>query len=94
MPHPNKEIAAAIAYAEERGWRIEQGGSHAWGRMYYPQNNPDCRGGEFCIQSIWSTPKNPGNHARMLKRVVDNCLIQNCKTEEAPASTKPRSRKP
>jgi hypothetical protein len=22
---------------------------------------------------VWSTPKNPGNHARALRRAVDNC---------------------
>lgn len=32
-----------------------------------------CRCAELCITSIWSTPKNPGNHARALRRVVDNC---------------------
>jgi hypothetical protein len=39
-----------------------------------PYNDVECRCGEFCIASIWSTPKNPGNHARQLRRVVDNCL--------------------
>jgi hypothetical protein len=33
----------------------------------------DCRCGEFCITSIWSTPKSPFNHARSLRRVVDKC---------------------
>jgi hypothetical protein len=42
--------------------------------MYCPYNDAECRCGEFCIASIWSTRKNPGNHARQLKCVVDNCL--------------------
>ncbi|ACK73753.1 conserved hypothetical protein (plasmid) [Gloeothece citriformis PCC 7424] len=74
--HPNKEIRAALIYAEEKGWRIEEGGSHAWGKLYCPYNDADCRCGEFCITSIWSTPKNPSNHARQIYRVVDNCIYQ------------------
>jgi hypothetical protein len=71
--HPKKEVEGAIRYAEDHGWSIEVGGSHAWGRMYCPYNDPECRCGEFCITSIWSTPRNVVNHARQLKRVVDNC---------------------
>ncbi|MNK32126.1 hypothetical protein D3C87_505800 [compost metagenome] len=37
-----------------------------------PYNDDGCRCGEFCIACIWSTPKNPGNHARAIRRVVDN----------------------
>lgn len=74
VPHPNKEIAAALAYAEKHGWRIVQGGAHAWGKMYCPNNDPDCRCGEFGIQSIWSTPRNAENHAKLIRRVVDKCL--------------------
>src|ERR1700730_13886265 len=74
--HPKKEVEDAIRHAEENGWRVEVGGSHAWGRLYCPYNDTDCRCGEFCISSIWSTPKNPGNHARQVKRVVDNCTTR------------------
>ena len=76
MTHPKKEIAAAIKYAEDHGWRVVEGGGHAWGKMYCPNNDPGCRGGEFCKQSIWSTPKSAGNHARLIKKVVDNCTNQ------------------
>jgi len=71
--HPDKDIEKALQYAEDAGWRVEQGGSHAWGKMYCPKNNNDCRCGEFCISSIWSTPRNPGSHAKQIRRVVDNC---------------------
>ncbi|NJD89218.1 MAG: hypothetical protein FIB05_14550 [Betaproteobacteria bacterium] len=74
--HPKKEVEEALRYAEARGWRIDVGGSHAWGRMYCPANDPECRCGEFCITSIWSTPKDPRNHARQLRRVVDNCAAR------------------
>jgi len=63
-------------------------GSHAWGKMYCPYNDVECRCGEFCITSIWSTPKNPGNHARQLRRVVDNCVAH--KRAEA-AKSEPES---
>jgi hypothetical protein len=71
--HPNKQIEAALQYAEDKGWRVEQATGHAWGRMYCPDNNRSCRNGEYCIASIWSTPRNPGKHARQIRRVVDKC---------------------
>ena len=71
--HPKKEVEDALAHAEAHGWRVAVGGSHAWGKIYCPYNDTECRCGEFCIASIWSTHKSPGNHARQIKRVVDNC---------------------
>ncbi len=74
--HPKKEVEEARRYAEEAGWRVSVGGSHAWGKIYCPYNDHECRCGEFCIASVWSTPKNPGNHARQIRRVVDNCAAR------------------
>ena len=71
--HPKKEVEKSLAYAEEQGWKIEVGGGHAWGKMYCSYNDQDCRCGEFCIASIWSTPRSPVNHAKQIRRVVDNC---------------------
>ncbi len=71
--HSKSEIEAALKYAEQNGWRVDVGGSHAWGKIYCPYNDKECRGGISCISSIWSTPKNAGNHAKQIKRVVDNC---------------------
>lgn len=71
--YPNKEVESALADAEAQGWRIEPARGHAWGRMYCPWNDDDCRGGAFCIASIWSTSRNPANHARQIRRVVDGC---------------------
>jgi hypothetical protein len=75
--HPKSEIEAALAYAEQNGWSVELGGSHAWGKIYCPYNDKECRCGIFCITSIWSTPKNAGNHAKQIRRVVDNCTKHN-----------------
>lgn len=71
--HPKKEIEAALPHAEEQGWRVDAGGGHAWGKIYCPYNDDECRCGEFCITSVWSTPRNPVSHARALRRVVDKC---------------------
>jgi hypothetical protein len=43
------------------------------GQDVLPRNSKDCRCGEFCISGISSTPKSTGNHAKQLRRVVDNC---------------------
>lgn len=72
--HPKQEVEEALRYAEKNGWHVEVGGSHAWGRIYCPYNDKECRCGEFCIASIWSTPRNAGNHARQIRRVVDKCI--------------------
>lgn len=80
--HPDKDIEAALTHAESYGWRIEASAGHCWGRMFCPRNLEDCRCGEFCITSIWSTPKRPGNHARQLRRVVDKCVMHEPDTED------------
>lgn len=74
--HSNKEIRAAINYAIEHGWKVKPGStsSHSWGQIYCPNNDAECRCREFCLTSIWSTPRNPRNHAKQIKRVVDNCI--------------------
>ena len=85
--HSKSEIEAALRYAEQNGWRVDVGGAHAWGKIYCPYNDTECRCGTFCISSIWSTPKNSGNHAKQIRRIVDNCTKHNnvddsCKDEE------------
>lgn len=65
--HSKQEVEEALKYAEKNGWRVDAGGSHAWGKIYCPYNDQECRCGEFCIASIWSTPRNAGNHARQIR---------------------------
>jgi len=74
--HPNKEIREALEYAESQGWQIKKSNSHAhaWGTILCPYKDKNCRCGEFCITSIWSTPKNTNNHAKQIRRIVDNCI--------------------
>ncbi|MBN3754061.1 hypothetical protein G3N95_14010 [Paraburkholderia sp. Tr-20389] len=73
--HSKKEVESALGYAEANGWRVAPaaGNGHAWGRMYCPYHDATCRCGEFCIASIWCTPRNAGSHARTLRRIVENC---------------------
>lgn len=71
--HSKPEVEEALQYVEKHGWRVERGGSHCWGKIYCPYNSKECRGGGFCITSISSTPRSSGNHAKQIRRVVDNC---------------------
>lgn len=66
--HPNKEIEAAVRYAEEQGWTCIMSDGHAWAllRCSFGQ-----RGG--CQSSVWSTPRNPFGHAARIRRDVDSC---------------------
>ncbi|MGA7713096.1 MAG: hypothetical protein WCA81_14420 [Rhizomicrobium sp.] len=66
--HPNKEIEAAVAYAESQDWRWKKAHGHAWGRLLCPMNDR-----EGCQLSVWSTPKGPQNHAKAIRRAVDRC---------------------
>lgn len=74
MPkHKNKHIQAAIKYALEKGWRLETASPHAhiWGQLFCPHAQ---RGG--CIVRVFSTPRSNENHARDIRRRVDNCSHQ------------------
>lgn len=81
--HPNRAVEDALRHAEANEWRVQVGGSHAWGKIDCPYNDEECRCGEYCITSVWRTPKNPENHARQLKRVVDKCSTR--KKHQAPS---------
>ncbi len=82
--HPNKDIEAALKYAEENDWRYQSSGksSHAWGKMLYPEKSR-----EGCRLSVWSTPKSPVNHARQIIKKVDQC-IHEAENDEEPSSNK------
>jgi hypothetical protein len=73
--HPDKEIEAAVAYAESLGWTVMSIKGHAWGRLYCAHHDRD-----GCMVSVWSTPRNAGNHARSIIRDVSRCPHQ--ETEE------------
>lgn len=67
--HPKKEIEDALSEAEAAGWRVESSGfGHRWGVMRCRERS---RNG--CQASIWSTPRDPGNHAKQLRRTIARC---------------------
>lgn len=67
-PHPDKEIEAAVAHAEQLGWTVRKIKGHAWGQLYCAHAD---RSG--CRISVWSTPRSAGNHARQVLRLIGNC---------------------
>lgn len=70
--HPRGEIEDALPYAEEKGWDVSPTRSgHRWGVMRCPEHTR-----KGCQVSIWSTPRNTGNHAAALRRAVDGCPHQ------------------
>ena len=73
--HPNKEIEAVVQSAEAQGWTVELCSGHAWGQMLCPRHTR-----EGCIVLVYSTPRNPENHARALGRKIGMC--RNCHEEE------------
>lgn len=64
--HPKKEVEDAVEYAEAEGWTYRKQGH--WGRLYCPHHDRD-----GCQLGVNGTPKNAGNHAKQIIRVVDRC---------------------
>lgn len=64
--HPDKEVEAAVAYAEAEGWNWRPQGH--WGRLYCAQADR-----EGCQFGVNGTPRNAGAHARQIRRAVDRC---------------------
>lgn len=67
--HPKPEVEEALMFAEEHAWVVRYtAAGHKWGDMRCVESSR-----EGCLESIWSTPKSPGNHAKRLKARVRNC---------------------
>lgn len=67
--HPNKHIRAAIEYALQHGWQMVPAGksAHAFCRLR-------CIRGHTEHQiSVWSTPRQPENHAKHILRKIKEC---------------------
>jgi len=67
--HPNKEIEAAVAYAETQGWSWIKVSGHAWGKASLRASATETDAPFF----VWSTPRVPEHHARQIKRDIDRC---------------------
>lgn len=67
--HPNKHIREAIEYAIENGWDVVESGksSHAFCRLRCIVGHTEHQ------MSVWSTPRNPENHAKQIIRNVNQC---------------------
>lgn len=67
--HPNKSIQAALEYAKKHGWEIVPSGrsAHSFCRLRCKQGHTEHQ------MSIWSTPRNPENHAKQILRKVKEC---------------------
>lgn len=72
--HPDKDIEAAIQYAENLGWIYHPSGnsSHAWGKLHCPLHT---REGHHI--SIYTTPRNPANYAKLIRQRVNKCEHSN-----------------
>ena len=68
MTHPNKHIREAIEHAISRGWRFVPSKGRPFGILYRPAGTRD--GHHFTVAS---TPRNPEDHAKDLRRKVDRC---------------------
>ncbi len=66
--HPKKEVEEALQYCEEQGWEAESTTTgHKWGVV-------GC--GKGCKVFVYSTPQNPGNHAKKIRKGPDKCPHQ------------------
>jgi hypothetical protein len=66
--HPKKEIEAALRRAEVKGFTAIDRRGH-WGVIYCPGWGADrCK--PF---GVYSTPRNPGDHAKRIDKYVDKC---------------------
>ncbi|TKA95418.1 hypothetical protein FAZ78_16925 [Cereibacter changlensis] len=72
--HKSKEIETVLQELEALGWELVEGKGHAWGILRCPANSKDCRCGEFCQMSVWSTPKNPEQFAKKLRQKALACV--------------------
>jgi len=68
--HSNKEIEAAIRYAIANGWIFTKSKGHPYGRLRCGSSDKYHKDHQM---SIWSTPRNTGNHAKQIIRKVDSC---------------------
>jgi len=66
--HPDKHIDEAVRFAESLGWRVEMSAGHCWGRLLCPRRDRD-----GCQLSVWSTPRSAENHARQIRRKIEQC---------------------
>lgn len=77
--HPNKEIRAALESAKAAGWTVKKSGSraHAWDTIRCGHGHTSC------WMAVYSTPRNPQNHAKQIRKKVAACPGPTETSEEA-----------
>ncbi|WP_395153896.1 hypothetical protein [Ilumatobacter sp.] len=76
--HAKKEVESALTELTDAGWSVETTKSgHRWGVARCSEAS---RSG--CQISIWSTPRSPGNHAKAIRRALDQCAHDQPENEE------------
>lgn len=65
--HSKADVEKALKDAEDANWTVDFPFGH-WGQIWCPAH--------ICRLSIWSTPKNEGNHAKQIRRAVEHCPHQ------------------
>ena len=68
--HPNKDIRAAIELAVQRGWQVVEPGMSA---HCFCKLRCGIAGHTEHSISVWSTPRNPANHAKRIQKIVQDC---------------------
>lgn len=66
--HPNKHIRQAIDQALAGGWRLTKSTGHVWGQLWCPEGSRD-----GCVIRVFSTPRNPEDHAKSIRHRVERC---------------------
>jgi hypothetical protein len=64
--HPKKEVEQALSRAEQARLNVQQNTKrgHKWGDV-------GCQDKNHARKSVWSTPRNPGNHAKDINKYTD-----------------------
>jgi len=68
--HPDKDIEAAVSFAETRSWRYDKPGksSHCWGKLLCPGGRSGCP-----TMFVYSTPRSGFGHAKDIRRRANAC---------------------
>ncbi|WP_237363993.1 hypothetical protein [Vibrio marisflavi] len=64
----------AITYAVEQGWRfVKKGNGHTVAMLLCNDETEGEHNANTCMIRVFGSPRNAGNHAKAIKRSVDNC---------------------
>ena len=71
--HALKDVDAAIKTALKMGWRwVEKGNGHTVGYLYCTASSSGGHEENTCCIPVFGSPKNSGNHAKKIRKAVEN----------------------